>query len=236
MDALPASLIRTESGGNFQARNDVQGSGGRGHFGRGQFSQGRLQDAMRAGVIPQGTTPQQFLADPNMQQRVEQWHVQDIMSRAERDGLTRHIGQTINGTPVTPEGMLAVAHLGGYGGLSKFLSSGGQYNPSDAFGTSLADYLRTHGQAAGGANALSMGEAVNTQQSAPQGRTDNALAQAQQAEAIQQRNALAMLDRAQVQALDIPQMDMPRMAQMQPIQARPFDTQAEYRPRSVRRT
>lgn len=142
---LPSSLIQSESGGDFAAYNDAPGSGGVGHFGRGQFSQGRLQDAMNAGVIPQGTTPDQFIADPQMQQAVEGWHVGDVQNFITQNGLDRFVGQTINGTQVTPQGMLAVAHLGGNAGLQRFLESGGEYNPSDVNGTSLMDYLGQHG-------------------------------------------------------------------------------------------
>lgn len=143
--ALPAALIQSESGGDFAASNSVPGSGGVGHFGRGQFSQGRLQDAMNAGVIPQGTTPDQFMADPAMQQSVEQWHAGDVQNFIDQNNLGRFVGQNINGTQVTPDGMLAVAHLGGNAGLQRFLESGGQYNPSDVNGTSLSDYLAMHG-------------------------------------------------------------------------------------------
>lgn len=152
---LPASLIQSESGGNFAASNNVPGSGGTGHFGRGQFSHGRLQDAMSAGVIPQGTTPQAFMDDPQMQQAVEQWHVGDINNYIDQNNLGRFEGQSINGTPVTREGMLNVAHLGGSGGLQRFLETNGAYNPSDANGTSLSDYL-TMG-AGGGAQVQPQG-------------------------------------------------------------------------------
>ena len=141
---LPPSLIQSESSGDWNASNDVAGSGGIGHFGRGQFSQGRLQDAMNAGVIPQGTTPQAFLADPDMQARVETWHVQDINRFIDSNGLRDYVGQTINGQTVTPNGMIAVAHLGGNGGLRRYLTSGGSYNPSDVYGTSLSDYMASH--------------------------------------------------------------------------------------------
>lgn len=141
---LPASLVRTESGGNWQASNNIEGSGGTGHFGRGQFSRGRLADAARAGVIPEGVSPTAFMADPEMQRRVEAWHVRDIQDFINDNGLGRFVGQTVNGIEVTPNGMLAVAHLGGSGGLRRHLESGGRYNPSDAFGTSLSDYMRTH--------------------------------------------------------------------------------------------
>lgn len=136
-------LIQSESGGNWQARNSVRGHGGHiGHFGRGQFGVSRLQDAQRAGVIPQGMTPQEFMRDPVAQQAVEAWHVRDIGQYVMRNGLNSYVGTTIKGIPVTPQGMLNVAHLGGNNGLRRFLTSGGQYDPADANGTRLSDYLR----------------------------------------------------------------------------------------------
>ena len=148
--ALPTSLIRTESAGNFSARNDVTGAGGHvGHFGRGQFGVARLNDAKAAGAIPHDMTPDQFMANPQAQQAVEQWHVADINNFIRDRGLDRYVGQQVNGVTITPNGMLAVAHLGGKGGLQRFLETGGQYNPADAFGTSLMDYMRTHGEVPG---------------------------------------------------------------------------------------
>jgi len=192
---LPSSLVASESGGRFDAQNDVPGAGGVGHFGRGQFSRARLEDAARAGVIPAGVSPEQFLADPQMQAAVEQWHVSDIGSQIARNGLDRYVGQSINGVTVTPEGMLAVAHLGGFGGLSRFLESGGQYNPADAYGTSLMDYLGRHGAAAGGqGNALA---AAAAPRAAPQPQNAlSAMMGAQEPQARPERpdNALAMLD------------------------------------------
>ena len=38
------------------------------------------------------------------------------------------------------DGLMAVAHLGGVGGMRKYVRTKGQYNPSDALGTSLSDY------------------------------------------------------------------------------------------------
>lgn len=142
----PASLIQTESGGNWRAQNAVQRRDGTvGHFGRLQFSQPRLAEAMVAGAIPQGTTPQAFMASPELQQAAERWHFADIDKNIRERGLDRYVGQSINGVPVTVEGMRAVAHLGGNQGLARFLESGGRYNPSDANGTRLSDYLDRHG-------------------------------------------------------------------------------------------
>jgi len=138
----PRGLFGSESGGRFNAQNDVSGAGGmRGHFGRVQFGRARLQEAAAAGAIPQGTTPQQFMADPELQRSAERWHFADIDSKIAANGLDRMVGQPINGVPITRDGMVAAAHLGGFEGLKKFIESGGRYNPADANGTSLMNYF-----------------------------------------------------------------------------------------------
>ncbi len=145
-DAFLSSLIGTESGGNWAAKNSEVGSGGKaGHFGRLQFGQARLEDAKNAGIIPASMTPGQFMADPASQQAVEAWHFADIDRQAEAMGLNAYLGQNIGGATITPEAIRAMAHLGGIGGAAKFLKTGGKYNPSDAYGTSLLDYAAKHG-------------------------------------------------------------------------------------------
>lgn len=147
------SLARTESSGRFEAFNRVAGAGGEGHFGRLQFSRARLQDAARAGVIPEGTSPEEFLANTAMQQRVEQWHLNDYRTRINED-FSDVIGTTIRGVPITTEGLIAVAHLGGYEGMRRFVESGGSYNPQDAYGTTLMEYAVTHGGVGAGSVTL----------------------------------------------------------------------------------
>lgn len=127
-----SNMAIPESGGNFAARNNMPGAGGTGHFGRLQFSRGRLDEAKRAGVIPASMTPEQFLANPQAQQAAEQWHVGDI------DQHIRAKGYLDRGFSL--DGLRAVAHLGGKGGMDKFVASGGKYNPADANGTRLSDY------------------------------------------------------------------------------------------------
>ena len=203
MSNVLESLAVTESGGNFGARNAIAGSSGRvGHFGRLQFGRDRFDDAVRAGVIPRGMTIEQFGSNTPegraAQQRAEVWHKQDMIRQAERMGLTQYIGQEVGGIPITMDAILAMGHLGGMGGARAFLTSGGQRNPRDAFGTSLADYARRHGNAseAGGASASrrtsSRMGAGGAQQppSAPQGQ-QNALAampsRQEQAQAMMQQ-------------------------------------------------
>lgn len=49
-------------------------------------------------------------------------------------------GQTINGVQVTISGMLAAAHLLGWDGAASWLTSGGDYEPADNFGTKITEY------------------------------------------------------------------------------------------------
>lgn len=136
-----ASLIGTESGGNWKARNNEMGAGGKpGHFGRVQFGQARLQEAMDAGAIPQGTTPEQFMNSPALQIAAENWHFGDL----ERQ-LSPLVGTEVNGQQMDLGALVAIGHLGGAGGARKFVETGGQYNPADAFGTNLSEYAATHG-------------------------------------------------------------------------------------------
>lgn len=142
-DHVPRSLIDTESGGNFQATNDIEGSGGKGHYGLVQFSQGRLQEAIDAGAID-AMSPEQFTQNNAAQVAATNWHFNDIDRYIETNGLGGYIGQTINETPLTINSLRAMAHLGGRAGMKRYLESGGQYNPADAFETSLSDYASRH--------------------------------------------------------------------------------------------
>lgn len=161
------SLINSESGGNWQAQNNEVGAGGaRGHFGRAQFGQARLQEAAAAGAIPQGTTPDQFMRSPELQKAAEAWHFGDIDQYIATRGYDRAVGQAVNGVPVTLEGMRNVAHLGGKEGLRKFIETGGQYNPTDANGTSLMDYLRLGARSAGTRSAAADAPAPGAQNAA----------------------------------------------------------------------
>jgi hypothetical protein len=141
------SLILNESGGRWDAKNSVPGAGGKGHFGRLQFSRGRMKDYSNA--TGESFTPEQFLKDPALQQRVEQWHFGDIDNFVKSQGLDRFVGQVVGGVPMTVDAFRAIAHLGGNEGLEKFLTSGGAYNPADANGTRLSDYAARHGGVGG---------------------------------------------------------------------------------------
>jgi hypothetical protein len=133
----PAGLANAESSGNWNALND------QGYGGRLQFGDARLADAAKAGLVPKGTTGAQFSRmTPAQQQRVENWHFQDVDKQADRLGVSRYIGRNVAGVPITQDSIRAMAHLGGIDGVRKFIESGGKYNPADNNGTRLSDYGR----------------------------------------------------------------------------------------------
>lgn len=136
-------LINKESGNNYGARNE------QGYVGRAQFGDARLEDARRAGVLPEGMDKEAFRLNPETQQAVEKWHFSDINNFIDKHGLGALEGKTIGGIPVTREGLVNVAHLGGKGGMEKFVTSDGAYNPTDANGTRLSDYLAMGAQSDG---------------------------------------------------------------------------------------
>ena len=150
-------LIQRESGGNYGARNK------QGYVGRGQFGDARLEEARRAGVLPEGMDKEGFRLNPQVQQDVEKWHFSDINNFIDNRGLGSFEGKSVRGIPVTREGLVNVAHLGGKGGLEKFITSGGRYNPADANGTRLSDYLAMGAQSGGVGAATAPSGYSNTQ-------------------------------------------------------------------------
>lgn len=142
---VQSSLRITESSNNPTAFRTNQD--GRSFGGLVQMGESRLKDYSNATGAP-AMTPAQYAALPEAEQAtVENWHFNDLRSQIRSQGLDQYIGQTINGVPMTEDGMIAVAHLGGMSGLSQHLSTQGAYNPSDELDTSLSNYAARHGGA-----------------------------------------------------------------------------------------
>ena len=128
-------LVRSESGGNWNALNSE------GYGGRLQFGADRLADAAAAGLVPAGTTGADFSRMSKEQQTaVENWHFGDIDRQASRLGLDQYYGQNIGGVVINRDTIRSMAHLGGIGGVQRFIKSGGSYDPADSNGTRLSDY------------------------------------------------------------------------------------------------
>ena len=83
----------------------------------------------------------QFLKDAKLQEdaftalcSVNKW----ILIR----DIKRSVGRRINGIRITESGILAAAHLAGAGSVKKYLRSNGQFEFSDAYGTSIEHYMK----------------------------------------------------------------------------------------------
>ena len=151
-----AQLAQSESGGKTSVINP------QGYTGTYQFGKQRLADlgyytpapgedmkdnttwAGKVSVPGFNVTDQQsFAANPAAQQAVFNTHLGNI---------DQAIAATPGASRFDPNGLRAVAHLGGIEGMQKFVASGGVFSPSDANGTSLtAYYNKFSGGAPGGA-------------------------------------------------------------------------------------
>lgn len=121
-------LALSESSGDPNAEITIKD--GRKFTGALQFGAARLADYRNS--TKEKFTTTDFKQDPALQDKVAAWHFADI------DRAIDKLGDATN--EYDRDGLKAVAHLGGIGGMKNFVRSKGQYNPSDAFGTSLQDY------------------------------------------------------------------------------------------------
>ena len=127
-DDFLARLTQSESGGNSDAQITI--ADGRRFVGKLQFGAARLADYKAASG--KRFTQNQFQNDPALQDEVASWHFNDI------DKAIDALGDQAKG--YDRDGLRSVAHLGGKGGMTQFVTTGGKYNPADELGTSLKDY------------------------------------------------------------------------------------------------
>ena len=127
-DDFLARLTQSESSGDSKAEITIKN--GRRFVGALQFGAARLADFKRDSC--KRFTQDEFKADPALQDEVALWHIADL------DEAIDALGDAAKS--YDPDGLRSVAHLGGKGGMKRFVQSGGQYNPSDELGTSLQNY------------------------------------------------------------------------------------------------
>lgn len=147
LPAIAQPLAKSENPGGNPATMNKQGYVGNYQFGSGRLSSlGLYQPAQ--GENPNGNTwqgqfnipgfPQvrtlaDFRASPAAQNAAFGTHINDIDSA---------IAATPGAQNFDQNGLRAVAHLGGVGGMQKFVASGGQFNPHDSNLTSLSNYYQ----------------------------------------------------------------------------------------------
>jgi hypothetical protein len=126
-NSLLSQLIYSESGGNPNATR--VNKDGRRFSGLVQMGEARLEDYNKAS----GTTLKldDFKGNPDLEREVISWHMRDLTKLAEE--MSAKTGMDVNG-------LVAVGHLGGRTGMTKFAASGGKHNPQDELETSLMDY------------------------------------------------------------------------------------------------
>lgn len=122
------ALAFKESRGNYFSTNTL------GYLGKYQFGIGTLQ---LMGVY----NASQFLRTPELQEKVFATNLARNKWILRRD-IPMFVGKHINGTEITESGILAAAHLAGAGNVKKYLRSGGTLDVEDAYGTTIAYYLR----------------------------------------------------------------------------------------------
>lgn len=143
------ALGHSESGGRYGVVNDE------GYSGKYQWGLPRLQDYNNA--MGTNYSMEDFLANPAVQEDAQAWHENDIMEYVLDRGLDYYIGKNVGGVTMTPEAMIAMAHLGGRKGMRLFLESDGKYNPQDSNETSLRGYASKFSSANGFEESLEGG-------------------------------------------------------------------------------
>lgn len=117
-----------ESRGNYFSVNDF------GYLGKYQFG---IETLELIGIY----TPNQFLYNPELQEKAFMANTSRNKWILRKD-IDRFVGKKINGIEITESGILAAAHLAGPGSVKKYLRSFGRNGFSDAYGTSISNYMK----------------------------------------------------------------------------------------------
>lgn len=127
-EGFKEALAFKESRGDYFTVNTL------GYLGKYQFGAETLK---LIGIY----NPNHFLYNPELQEKA-------FMANASRNkwilrkDIKRFEGKFIAGVKVTESGILAAAHLAGPGTVKKFLRSYGDYNLSDAYGSTVKYYMK----------------------------------------------------------------------------------------------
>ena len=125
-----------ESSNQWQAINPI------GMMGKYQFSTATLELLGYHGI-----TPERFRSDPTVfPEQMQERALRDLIAHNLHylSKFTQYIGQVVNGVRITRAGLIAASHLGGVGGVQRFLTS--NHNATDMNGSSVQKYLKEFSQ------------------------------------------------------------------------------------------
>ncbi|MBT8252628.1 MAG: peptidoglycan-binding protein LysM [Flavobacteriaceae bacterium] len=122
------ALAFKESRGDYSTVNTL------GYLGKYQFGSETLR---LIGVY----NTVKFMNDPELQEKAFIANTMRNKWVLRRD-IKRFVGKRIDGVLITESGILAAAHLAGPGSVKTYLRSYGAIGFSDAFGTSIRNYMR----------------------------------------------------------------------------------------------
>jgi hypothetical protein len=162
LNELLEALFASEGGGDYQVENKY------GYIGKYQFGEDALVDTgyykaddsknrdnnkFKYDWIGQWTgkngaqSKVVFLSNPEIQDQAAKDWVKLLCKRLHLYKLDQYVGKTIAGIDITESGIIAAAHLKGFGntkhpGVIAFLKSNGKTDATDANGTPISKYMR----------------------------------------------------------------------------------------------
>ena len=122
------ALAFKESRGNYRSVNTL------GYLGKYQFGSETLKLIGIYNTV-------KFLEDPELQEKAFIANTMRNKWILRRD-IKRFVGKRIDGVLVTESGILAAAHLAGPGSVKTYLRSYGAIGFTDAYGTTVRNYMR----------------------------------------------------------------------------------------------
>lgn len=125
-------MAQLESSDRLQAVNSL------GYMGKYQFSRETLR-----GLNFDQKQIDLFLSSESIQEEAMNKLITHNTEILKNYDLIRFIGQEVDGVKITMEGMLAGAHLRGPYSVKKYLTSGGQIDDADAYGTTVSKYIKS---------------------------------------------------------------------------------------------
>ena len=130
---ITSALIASESSSNPQAEY-VADDGSR-YSGALQIGAMRLADANAA--LGTNYSQDDLINDQAIHNVVNDWHMRDLARQV--DSFMEELGD--EAANWSRNSLIAASHISGVAGMKRHVRSGGEYDPQDALGTSVSDYV-----------------------------------------------------------------------------------------------